>query len=100
SDSGKYSYSGKDPIRKHVVSPKGHSTLYIDNKSYELKNPVKDQLNLKITRQIIKPHYKLATGINRLYSDASMTRFTVLTRENICILVYRVVSRNRQSIKQ
>lgn len=99
-DSGKYSYSGKDPIRKHVVSPKGHSTVYIDNQSYELKNPVKEQSNLRITRQLIKPHYKLVTGINRLYSDSNMTRFVVLTKDNICIIVDRVVSQSRKSINQ
>jgi len=99
-DSGKYSYSGKDPIRQHIISPKGHSTIYIDNKNYELKNPVKEQSNLKITKQIIKPHYKLVTGINRLYTDANLTRFTVLTKDNICILVDRVVTQSRDSINQ
>src|SRR5699024_3067017 len=50
--------------------------------------------------QIIKPHYKLVTGINRLYTDANLTRFTVLTKDNICILVDRVVTQSRDSINQ
>src|SRR5699024_9891243 len=58
-DSGKYSYSAKDPIRQHIKSPQGHNVINLPDQTYNLENPFKEQFNLKITKRVSKLNYKL-----------------------------------------
>lgn len=91
-DSGKYSYNSKDPIRKHIISPKGHNTILIKGKNYKLSTPFQDQFGLRLLRLSKKRNYKLISGINKLYSNVNMTRHNILTEHNIYIVVDRIVS--------
>ena len=95
-DSGKYSYSTKDPIRQHLISPKAHNTIFISGKDYKLVNPVKEQFKMKLTKSIIRPRYKLVVGVNKLYKGVSLTRYNILTKENIYIIIDRVVSADEE----
>lgn len=99
-DSGKYSYNTKDPIRKHLYSPKGHNTIFIENKTYKLENPMRDQRKMKISRYINKPKYKMVTGINSLYTNSNLTRYNILTKNNFNIVVDRIISKGDENIYQ
>lgn len=99
-DSGKYSYNSKDPVRKHLFSPKGHNTIFFENKTYKLENPMRDQRRLKLSRYISKPKYKMVTGINTLYENSNITRYNILTKSNFNILVDRIVSKSAEQVYQ
>lgn len=99
-DSGKYSYVISDPVRQHVVSPKGHNVINLPGQDYKLVNPFQEQFNLKITKRVSKTNYKLVTGINKLYKGTTLTRYNILTKENVCIILDRVVSRNSKEAYQ
>lgn len=94
-DSGKYSYNSKDPVRQHIISPQGHNTICIKDESYKLTNPLKDQFSLKLLKLSKKKDYKLISGINKLYTDANLTRHNVLTKEKIYIVLDRVIGRDK-----
>lgn len=99
-DSGKYSYSAKDPIRQHIKSPKGHNVVNLSEESYKLNNPFQEQFNLKITKRVSKSNYKLVAGINKLYEGTTLTRYNILTKNNICIIIDRVVSKESKKSYQ
>lgn len=99
-DSGKYSYSAKDPIRQHIKSPQGHNVINLPDQTYNLENPFKEQFNLKITKRVSKLNYKLVVGINKLYEGTTLTRYNILTKDNICIIIDRVVSKESKSSYQ
>lgn len=99
-DSGKYSYAISDPIRQHIVSPKGHNAINLPGQSYKLINPFQEQFNLKITKRVSKANYKMVTGINKLYKGSTLTRYNILTKENVCIILDRVVSRDSKKAYQ
>lgn len=99
-DSGKYSYNSKDPVRKHLFSPKGHNTIFFENKMYKLENPMRDQRKVKISRYISKPKYKMVTGINTLYENSNITRYNILTKNNFNIVVDRIVSKSAEQVYQ
>src|SRR5699024_2989776 len=99
-DSGKYSYNNHDSIRNHLVSPYAHTTICLEGKSYQLTNPIKDQFKLKITRYTGKKNYKMVTGINELYKNVKLIRHNILTKENIYIIIDRVISKQKEEILQ
>lgn len=99
-DSGKYSYDRKDPIRQYVVSPQGHSGLFLKDKKYKLTHPLLDQDNMRIVKFTANKNYKHVVGINDLYSISKLKRFVVLTKENILIIVDRAVSKNIENVRQ
>lgn len=99
-DSGKYSYNSKDPVRQHLVSPKGHSTIFFDKENYKLINPYKEQTKMKISRYINKPKYKMATGVNRLYENFNITRYNILTKSNFNIIIDRVVGKTSEKVHE
>lgn len=94
-DSGKYSYDGKDKVRQHLVSPRGHNTVCIAHKNYKLTNPIKEQDNIKLTKYIRKKDYKLVSGVNKMYENASMTRHNILTHNDIYFVIDRVVAKEK-----
>ncbi|MEY8559715.1 heparinase II/III family protein [Jeotgalicoccus halotolerans] len=93
-DSGKYGYNLKDPIRKYIVSPQAHSTVYYRNSDYELTNPYSDQIKLKTNRFENRGKYKLSTGINNLYKEGGITRSAILTKEKVLIVFDRFVTKD------
>ena len=99
-DSGKYSYSGKDPIRKHIISPKGHNTVNLSGQDYQLVDPLREQFKLKLAKRMIKSQYKMISGINKLYKNSTLTRYSILTKEDVCIIIDRVVSKENKATYQ
>lgn len=100
SDSGKYSYAGKDPIRRHIVSSKAHNTICIEGESYKLLNPIDEQSKLKLTGYKAKKDYILSAGMNKLYKDINLVRYNVLTKDNLYIIVDRMISNSIQTVQQ
>src|SRR5699024_122459 len=84
----------------HLVSPYAHTTICLEGKSYQLTNPIKDQFKLKITRYTGKKNYKMVTGINELYKNVKLIRHNILTKENIYIIIDRVISKQKEEILQ
>lgn len=99
-DSGKYSYKTSDPIRKYLVSPEAHNTIYIEGKDYELNNPIDDQFGLKINRYVERSNYKTITGVNKLYRDSVLSRHTILTKDNHVFLVDNILNKKEESVNQ
>lgn len=99
-DSGKYSYNKLDSIRKFIISPEAHNTISIKDKNYELKNPLIDQHKLKVTRFLKNKEFKVVTGINNLYSGASLSRHAIFTKDDILFLIDGANSSSEEIFQQ
>lgn len=98
-DSGKFSYDNSD-TRKFLVSPHAHNTLLVENKNYNLKNPMKDQLKMSLSKVINKNQYKLVSGKNNLYHATYLSRTCVLTKNNSLIIFDSATSKIKQTYIQ
>lgn len=99
-DSGKYNYENNNPIRQNIISPAGHSTIYVEDKQYTLTNPKKDNLKMSLNKHINKSKYKLISGKNNLYSSTFLSRTCILTDTNELIIFDSVKSKFNQSYIQ
>lgn len=99
-DSGKYNYEISNPIRESIVSPEGHSTIYIEGKKYKLTSPQKDQLKLSINKYIKKNKYKLVSAKNNLYHATFISRTCILTDSDELIIYDSVNSKINQKYVQ
>lgn len=100
SDSGKYSYATKDPIRQHIISPQAHNTISLPGKKYKLIDPINEQTKLKLTGYRTNKDYIFSSGINRLYDGINLIRYNILTKDNLYIVVDRMVSKNVEAVQQ
>lgn len=89
-DAGKYNYSKKDPIRQYFLSPKAHTTLFVQNESYSLGY---DRV-IKIDSSYVCKDYKIIKGVHHGYDDTSLTRTIVSLGEDIYILIDEATSTN------
>lgn len=88
-DSGKYNYMISDPIRKHMVSPAAHTSLYIQDKEYELLSGK----NLAIKAFITNKDYKYVAAINNLYNNVKLTRHVILINGDTIVLFDEISSK-------
>lgn len=100
SDSGKYSYASKDPIRQHIVSPRAHNTIVLPDKKYKLVDPINEQSKLKLTGYRTNKDYIFSSGINRLYDGVNLIRYNILTKDDLYIVADRMVSKNIEFVQQ
>lgn len=100
SDSGKYSYAGKDPIRQHIISPQAHNTIGLPGKKYKLVDPINEQSKIKLTGYRTNKDYIFSSGINRLYDGVNLIRYNILTKDDLYIVVDRMVSKNIEKVQQ
>lgn len=100
SDSGKYSYASKDPIRQHIISPQAHNTIGLPGKTYQLLDPINEQSKLKLTGYRTNKDYIFSSGINRLYDGVNLIRYNILTKDDLYIVVDRMVSKNVEAVQQ
>lgn len=82
-DSGKYNYSKKDPVRLHMTSPKAHTTLFVQDKTY----PLDIESNIKITNAIYTDEYKIIKSIHEGYNDISIERIVISIKEGAYFIV-------------
>lgn len=99
-DSGKYNYEKENPIREKVVSPEGHSTIYIEGKDYKLTSPQKDQLKLSLNKYIKKHKYKLVSAKNNMYHATYLSRTCILTDSDELIVYDSINSKINQKYIQ
>ena len=100
SDSGKYSYASKDPIRQHIISPQAHNTIGIPGKKYKLIDSINEQSQLKLTGYRTNKDYIFSSGINRLYEGVNLIRYNILTKDDLYIVADRMVSKNNENVQQ
>lgn len=99
-DSGKYSYDIHDPIRQHIISPQAHNTIYIEGKTYSIREPINSYSQLGITKVEKYKGMKIVTGVNNLYENVNITRTCFLSDKNYLITVDNVRSSERQIATQ
>lgn len=80
-DSGKYNYNGKDPIRNYIISPAAHSSFQLKKFNYDIKHS--NRFNRKITMNGFNftDNVSLVKGMHGDYKDTDI----VLNREVIQI---------------
>src|SRR5699024_6251931 len=96
----KYNYEKENPIREKVVSPEGHSTIYIEGKDYKLTSPQKDQLKLSLNKYIKKHKYKLVSAKNNMYHATYLSRTCILTDSDELIVYDSINSKINQKYIQ
>lgn len=94
-DSGKYNYSGSDSIRKHIISPKAHTTFCLKDKSYKLDNRKLGVVNFFKTKR-----YKYVLGYNNAYNGTSIRRHLILIGGDNLIIIDQVNSNEQNTYIQ
>lgn len=95
-DSGKYNYNRNDIIRKYMLSPEAHSTIFVLNKDYTLNYDSK----IEITSSFIHKDYKVLKGIHKGYRDINLERTIVFLDDGIYIIVDKASSNEENTYVQ
>src|SRR5699024_1363486 len=82
-DAGKYNYSKKDPIRQYFLSPRAHTTLFVQNETYSLAY---DKV-IKVESSYIGEDYKIIKGIHMGYDNVTLMRTIVSFNDGSYILI-------------
>lgn len=88
-DSGKYNYNKNDPIRKYMISPVAHTTLFVQNKDYLLTNH--NVINIMTSH--IDKDYKLIKGIHKGYKDITLERSIIVLNSGAYIIIDKAYSK-------
>jgi len=93
-DSGKYNYDSRNPLRRYFISPKAHSTLFVNNSSYIPS--VSDRAFLEY---FDRGNYRYARGVNLNYENVSLERHIVYLA-GVVVILDLAFSENEISIHQ
>lgn len=95
-DSGKYNYNQNDIIRKYMISPEAHTTIYVLNKDYTLNYDSK----IEITSSFIHKDYKVLKGIHKGYKGITLERTIVFLDDGIYVIVDKAFSSEENTYVQ
>lgn len=95
-DSGKYNYNKNENIRKHIISPKAHSTLFVKDNGYDIGMENK----IEIVSSFITKNYKVIKGIHKGYKGIHIERYIIVVDTDVYIILDIIKSKKENTYIQ
>ncbi len=97
-DAGKYNYEAKDVFRKYIISPKAHTTVYLENQKYAFFPYTLSKYHAELTHYEENSEYIYAQGIIHIGKEI-LTR-DIIYMEGVVFLLDRGLLSSPQALKQ